>query len=186
MLNESSTPVIEHEPTVLVHSTTETKPMPMTWTWHALWPLAHALLYPFGTAGLRLDADQGDLVRTEHTDGIAPKTGTASEPQQPRHRQDGLRRNGYPSFASISQGDRSTAKTAHLAPVRQQAKKIQPPQSSWILEFWSGRSDSNTRPLAPHASALPGCATPRRCPVFGNGRYYTLNGRIYKGSFARW
>ena len=26
---------------------------------------------------------------------------------------------------------------------------------------WSGRSDSNTRPLAPHASALPGCATPR-------------------------
>ena len=27
---------------------------------------------------------------------------------------------------------------------------------------WSGRSDSNTRPLAPHASTLPGCATPRR------------------------
>ena len=29
---------------------------------------------------------------------------------------------------------------------------------SWI---WSGRRDSNSRPLAPHASALPGCATPR-------------------------
>lgn len=27
--------------------------------------------------------------------------------------------------------------------------------------IWSGRSDSNTRPLAPHASALPDCATPR-------------------------
>ena len=27
--------------------------------------------------------------------------------------------------------------------------------------FWSGRRDSNSRPLAPHASALPGCATPR-------------------------
>lgn len=29
-------------------------------------------------------------------------------------------------------------------------------------EFWSGRSDSNTRPLAPHASTLPDCATPRQ------------------------
>ena len=27
--------------------------------------------------------------------------------------------------------------------------------------YWSGRRDSNSRPLAPHASALPGCATPR-------------------------
>ncbi len=31
-------------------------------------------------------------------------------------------------------------------------------------EIWSGRLDSNQRPLAPHASALPGCATPR--PIF--------------------
>ena len=29
------------------------------------------------------------------------------------------------------------------------------------LIYWSGRRDSNSRPLAPHASALPGCATPR-------------------------
>ena len=28
-------------------------------------------------------------------------------------------------------------------------------------ENWSGRLDLNQRPLAPHASALPGCATPR-------------------------
>ena len=27
---------------------------------------------------------------------------------------------------------------------------------------WSGRQDSNLRPLAPHASALPGCATSRK------------------------
>ena len=27
--------------------------------------------------------------------------------------------------------------------------------------FWSGRRDSNTRPSAPKADALPGCATPR-------------------------
>src|SRR5690606_33445501 len=29
-------------------------------------------------------------------------------------------------------------------------------------DIWSGRRDSNSRPLAPHASALPGCATPRK------------------------
>src|SRR5881628_303406 len=27
---------------------------------------------------------------------------------------------------------------------------------------WSGRRDSNSRPPAPHAGTLPGCATPRR------------------------
>ena len=30
---------------------------------------------------------------------------------------------------------------------------------------WSGRLDLNQRPLAPHASALPGCATPRPSPA---------------------
>ena len=30
-----------------------------------------------------------------------------------------------------------------------------------LERIWSGRCDSNTRPLAPHASTLPGCATPR-------------------------
>ena len=29
------------------------------------------------------------------------------------------------------------------------------------ISIWSGREDLNLRPLAPHASALPGCATPR-------------------------
>ena len=33
-----------------------------------------------------------------------------------------------------------------------------------VLLSWSGRLDLNQRPLAPHASALPDCATPR--PVF--------------------
>ncbi len=33
---------------------------------------------------------------------------------------------------------------------------------SMPLVSWSGREDSNLRPLAPHASTLPGCATPRR------------------------
>ena len=28
-------------------------------------------------------------------------------------------------------------------------------------ESWSGRLDSNQRPLEPHSSALPNCATPR-------------------------
>src|SRR5581483_3381077 len=30
---------------------------------------------------------------------------------------------------------------------------------------WSGRLDLNQRPLAPHASALPGCATPRTAQI---------------------
>jgi hypothetical protein len=30
-----------------------------------------------------------------------------------------------------------------------------------IFSYWSGREDSNLRPLAPQASTLPGCATPR-------------------------
>ncbi len=29
------------------------------------------------------------------------------------------------------------------------------------MKYWSGRDDSNIRPLAPHASALPNCATAR-------------------------
>ena len=31
----------------------------------------------------------------------------------------------------------------------------------WTVEKWSGRLDSNQRPPAPKAGALPGCATPR-------------------------
>ena len=31
-----------------------------------------------------------------------------------------------------------------------------------IKEIWSGRKDSNLRPLQPHCSALPSCATPRQ------------------------
>src|SRR5215467_14470285 len=31
---------------------------------------------------------------------------------------------------------------------------------------WSGRRDSNSRPPAPHAGTLPGCATPRDVEVY--------------------
>src|ERR1700730_4533922 len=31
----------------------------------------------------------------------------------------------------------------------------------WTRKIWSGRLDSNQRPPAPKAGALPGCATPR-------------------------
>src|ERR1019366_36560 len=33
---------------------------------------------------------------------------------------------------------------------------------SLLIGEWSGREDSNLRPSAPKADALPGCATPRR------------------------
>src|SRR5437763_11096347 len=35
-------------------------------------------------------------------------------------------------------------------------------QLSYGEEMWSGREDSNLRPPAPKAGALPDCATPRR------------------------
>ena len=34
-------------------------------------------------------------------------------------------------------------------------------RGAWLVCAWSGRKDSNLRPLEPHSSALPGCATPR-------------------------
>src|SRR2546422_980772 len=37
-----------------------------------------------------------------------------------------------------------------------------------ILRGWSGRPDLNRRPLAPQASALPGCATSRESRLTGH------------------
>src|SRR6266496_3908878 len=45
------------------------------------------------------------------------------------------------------------------------ANKTAPETAAFANDFggfrWSGRQDLNLRPLAPQASALPGCATPR-------------------------
>ena len=42
--------------------------------------------------------------------------------------------------------------------------------SNCFLSYsWSGREDLNLRPLQPHCSALPGCATPR---LFGTRKVY--------------
>ena len=35
------------------------------------------------------------------------------------------------------------------------------PAWGFAVDLWSGREDSNLRPLGPKPSALPGCATPR-------------------------
>jgi hypothetical protein len=40
-----------------------------------------------------------------------------------------------------------------------------------FFSSWSGRLDSNQRPLAPHANALPGCAT-SRIPRYGGVQIY--------------
>src|SRR5262249_18771500 len=47
---------------------------------------------------------------------------------------------------------------------RGKTKGPQPPFHTAELQAlqWSGRLDLNQRPLAPQASALPGCATPRK------------------------
>ncbi len=60
---------------------------------------------------------------------------------------------------------------------REKAKKMEE-KEKWVSEnyhqpigfFWSGREDSNFRPLAPHASTLPGCATPRRAADYSRVR----------------
>ena len=53
----------------------------------------------------------------------------------------------------------------HWGSKEQVGKKKMPGPSSipqWLRHLqWSGRLDLNQRPLAPQASALPGCATPR-------------------------
>src|SRR5512136_2951047 len=46
---------------------------------------------------------------------------------------------------------------------RQEKKKDLTPSSQALWNSWSGRLDLNQRLLAPEASALPGCATPRSC-----------------------
>ena len=46
---------------------------------------------------------------------------------------------------------------------------------------WSGRKDSNLRPLEPHSSALPGCATPRLVPSLPAGPKDTTKPRLPAG-----
>ena len=81
--------------------------------------------------------------------------------------------------------DRCSAQTARRVFAASRAPPKAPPKRPtgyafrrnpliFLAQCWSGRRDSNSRPLAPHASALPGCATPRRkqdymrcpCPPF--------------------
>jgi hypothetical protein len=61
---------------------------------------------------------------------------------------------GSPQAAS-SANDPTTAQTLASSPIKK------PPRESWLFDVWSAWRDSNSRPLAPHASALPGCATRR-------------------------
>ena len=51
---------------------------------------------------------------------------------------------------------------------------------SSLLECWSGRADSNRGPLAPKASALPGCATPR----MGVNNHFAKLGELCPACFS--
>ena len=51
-----------------------------------------------------------------------------------------------------------------------------------IFVNWSGRQDLNLRPSAPHADALPGCATPRTRGFYGLRRQ---KGKLLLRFFAR-
>src|SRR5260221_9704186 len=49
-----------------------------------------------------------------------------------------------------------------IGELREFSKLCRHARRSNYLVRWSGRRDSNSRPPAPHAGTLPGCATPRR------------------------
>ena len=49
-----------------------------------------------------------------------------------------------------------------IGPEKQKSPMEFPSGLYLLFVFWSGREDSNFRPLEPHSSALPGCATPRQ------------------------
>ena len=51
---------------------------------------------------------------------------------------------------------------------------------------WSGRRDSNSRPLAPHASALPGCATSRLWTAHAKQPRDQLQSRIARAQKRCW
>ena len=54
-----------------------------------------------------------------------------------------------------------------------------------VLQFWSGRWDSNSRPSAPKADALPGCATPRRS-AHSTGSWQRGQSLLLKDVLYKW
>ena len=82
-----------------------------------------------------------------------------------------LKRSWLPVMREITKNQ--TSKT-----IRTTKKPAQRAGFAKRSEFQSGRQDSNLRPLAPHASALPGCATSRK-PTgrMRNGRFVGCKGK---------
>ena len=64
-----------------------------------------------------------------------------------------LPRAGFPGLHRVSGG--------LINPCKHSSSLRGPPALPFRSRGWSGRRDSNTRPSAPKADALPGCATPR-------------------------
>jgi uncharacterized protein YcfJ len=63
---------------------------------------------------------------------------------------------------NMQKNDTVTTTESRCKTVYDTKQKAQSEDWAFCLILWSGRRDSNSRPLAPHASALPGCATPRQ------------------------
>ena len=92
------------------------------------------------------DAADSRVRISVNTAPVAPWSGEAA--REPSHRE-----RGYPGQPR-PEPDR--AGTRHFEPV------LSPQGRGRILKSQSGRQDSNLRPSAPKAPALPSCATPRR------------------------
>src|SRR3569832_2018877 len=53
------------------------------------------------------------------------------------------------------------------------------------FRLWSAWRDSNSRPLAPHASALPGCATRRSSRLYPAGEHCSVRGGQQLANFEK-
>src|SRR4030095_5210127 len=95
--------------------------------------------------------------------------------------QRGRGRHGEPSLKRGAEAD-SSKEWAENAGFRQPATAMAGSQRGFK---WSGREDSNSRPPAPHAGALPGCATPRPKPsIIPSGRVTTAACRRVSASLG--
>ena len=111
--------------------------------------------------------------RTTPTGRPASPT-TATSPKTPPPTSATPRRTSPPTSATTSRrpatrsrtrsATRTSRSTSTPAKTRQRRREQDQVASRSSGDRWSGRQDSNLRPSAPKADALPGCATPRHPP----------------------
>ena len=78
-----------------------------------------------------------------------------------------------PSYGNLTEKKKQPAEKSVYKRFKHKSRML----SILLLCFWSGWEDSNFRPLEPHSSTLPNCATPRkttRGSIFSNLEYNSI------------